>query len=111
MKIPSGEWEKFASSEPYFAVFTHSKFLRKNLTEQSEADFFATGQEYVDSVYDTARNRVHPKFMPRSVLELGVGPGRVAIPLARRAQNLTAVDVSPAMLEVARHNAERFGVS
>lgn len=111
MKIPSAEWEKFASSEPYFAVFTHSKFLRRNFTGEAEGDFFGSGQGYVEYVYDTARNRVHPKFMPTSVLELGVGPGRVAIPFARRAQNVTAVDVSPAMLEVARRNAERFGVS
>jgi SAM-dependent methyltransferase len=38
----------------------------------------------------------------RPVLELGVGPGRVAIPLAERGVDLTGVDASPAMLDQLR---------
>jgi SAM-dependent methyltransferase len=39
------------------------------------------------------------------VLELGVGTGRVAIPLAEAGCTVTGLDLSEAMLEVARHKA------
>ena len=41
----------------------------------------------------------------RDVLELGCGTGRVAVPLARAGVGVTGVDVSPAMLDLARHRA------
>lgn len=40
-----------------------------------------------------------------SVLELGCGTGRVAIPLARAGLRVTGVDLSPAMLAIARERA------
>ena len=42
----------------------------------------------------------------RDVLELGCGTGRVAVPLARAGLRVTGVDLSPAMLSVARSRAE-----
>ncbi|MER6915077.1 class I SAM-dependent methyltransferase [Streptomyces sp. NPDC000594] len=41
------------------------------------------------------------------VLELGVGTGRIAIPLARRVGRVVGVDASPEMLTVLRETAER----
>jgi SAM-dependent methyltransferase len=45
------------------------------------------------------------------ILELAVGTGRVAVPLAEAGYEVTGVDVDPAMLERARRAAERAGVS
>jgi SAM-dependent methyltransferase len=42
----------------------------------------------------------------QEVLELAVGTGRVAIPIARAGVRVTGLDRSPAMLEVARRKAE-----
>src|SRR6185503_15054192 len=42
---------------------------------------------------------------PRRVLELACGTGRVAIPLARDGHDVTGIDVSDSMLEVARRKA------
>ena len=44
-----------------------------------------------------------------SILEYGCGVGRLALPLARRAASMTAVDRSPAMLNIARREAARQG--
>jgi ubiquinone/menaquinone biosynthesis C-methylase UbiE len=99
---PDPRWEAFARAEPYYAVLTHERFLRRNLTVDTEREWFESGELYV-------RHVLHElDAAPRSVLELGCGPGRLAIPFARHA-NVTAVDISPAMLAHARWNAERFG--
>ena len=45
-----------------------------------------------------------------SVLEYGCGPGRLALPLARRPGSVTAVDRSPVMLDLARREAGRHGL-
>src|SRR3954468_6450429 len=96
------------SDEPYFTVLAHDKFRRANLTPAAEQEFFASGDEYVAHVLHTIRNEIAPGLQPRSILEFGCGPGRLAIPFSRRAQT-TAVDIDTAMLEHARRNAERFG--
>lgn len=49
-----------------------------------------------------------------AVLDVGCGPGRVTIPLARRvgpAGSVVAMDVQPGMLERARHKAEAAGLA
>ena len=45
------------------------------------------------------------------VLELGVGTGRIAIPIAAEGIRVVGVDTSPGMLEVAREAAELAGVT
>lgn len=44
------------------------------------------------------------------VLELGVGTGRVAIPLAETGFEVTGVDLSPAMLAIARERSDARGL-
>ena len=45
------------------------------------------------------------------VLELGVGTGRVAIPIAQAGVNVVGLDHSPRMLEVAKRKAKTAGLS
>lgn len=47
----------------------------------------------------------------QTVLDLGCGPGRHAIPLAARGLQVTAVDLSSLLLERAQHRASQAGVS
>src|SRR5688572_5500583 len=100
-------WEAFAAREPYFAVMTAAKFLRANLTPEREREFFAGGEKYVDWLVRLIDERLVPEFAPMSTLEYGCGVGRLAIPFARRAGAVVAVDRSPAMLEAARREAGR----
>jgi ubiquinone/menaquinone biosynthesis C-methylase UbiE len=103
-------WDAFAAREPYFAVLTDPRFLRVRFDGAAEAEFFQTGDEYVSDLYATVLESVAPHFAPLTVLEYGCGAGRLLIPFARRAEKVTGVDVSPSMLETARHHAERAGV-
>jgi SAM-dependent methyltransferase len=104
-------WEAFAAREPYFAVLTAPQYLRANLTAASEREFFASGEDYVDWMLRLIGESLVPEFAPMSTLEYGCGIGRLAIPFARRAGRVTAVDRSPTMLATARAEAERQGIT
>ena len=63
--------------------------------------------EIYDSVYSYVTEDI-PFYVEEArragspILELGCGTGRVAVPIAKAGVDITAVDFSPAMLEVAR---------
>lgn len=46
-----------------------------------------------------------------TVVDIGCGPGRLTIPIAKKVKSVTAVDVSSNMLEECMKNAKREGVS
>jgi SAM-dependent methyltransferase len=104
-------WEAFAAREPYFAVLTAPTFLRANLTPERECEFFASGESYVHWLLHVINRHLVPEFAPVSTLEYGCGVGRLAIPFARRAGRVTAVDRSPTMLRLAREEARRQGIN
>lgn len=108
---PDRRWEAFATREPYYAVFTHPKFLRANRTARNEREFFDSGEVLVDSLFHHIKRKLASDFTPESILEFGCGPGRLAIPFARRAGSVTAVDHSPAMLDAARREAAKQTVA
>jgi ubiquinone/menaquinone biosynthesis C-methylase UbiE len=92
----------FVEREPYFYILSDPRYLSANRTPEAEAEFFGSGEHDVAEIYDIARQRVVVNFAPRRVLEYGCGIGRLAVALAGRAEHVTAVDASPAMLAAAR---------
>src|SRR5436190_4995040 len=106
---PDQRFEVLAAREPFFAVLTSDQYLRANLTPEREQAFFDSGTELVDWIFHIIEHRIAPAFSPMSMLEYGCGPGRLAIPLARRPGSVTAVDRSPAMLDAARAEAQKRG--
>ena len=45
-----------------------------------------------------------------TVLDCGCGPGRITVPMAKRAKSVTALDSSPKMLEICSSNAKAEGL-
>jgi SAM-dependent methyltransferase len=76
--------------------------------------------EWFDHHYETTRGRVRAALVlerlaatmpspPAAVLDVGGGSGVIAVPLADRGYDVTVLDPSPAMLELARGRAHDAG--
>jgi SAM-dependent methyltransferase len=61
--------------------------------------------DYISRLLD--RIEVKPDW---TVLDIGCGPGTLAIPLAQKAKSVTALDISTKMLERLKTNAEKKGL-
>jgi ubiquinone/menaquinone biosynthesis C-methylase UbiE len=104
------EIEKFYRSEPFFAVLMEPRFRSAAFDPAARDAFIRSGEEYVQLLFDLiARVTSNRRF--DLALELGCGPGRVAIPLARRCRSLVATDVSDAMLEAGRNLASSLKIT
>ena len=64
---------------------------------------------WADFIDDVARKNMAIK--PELVLDLGCGTGKMTLELARRGYDMTGVDNSPEMLDIARELAEAEGLS
>ena len=107
---PDQDWEQFGKSDPYFAVITAERYHKGRLNQQDQDAFYQSGEEYVQGVLSTIREHFAAEFNPARVLDFGCGVGRLTIPLARVAETVTGVDVSPAMLDLARARAAQIGL-
>ena len=67
-------------------------------------DTFAKGESEAEQVLDLV------EFSGTSVLDLCCGPGRHSVPLAKRGLQVTGVDLSSFLLDLARSHARREGV-
>lgn len=60
--------------------------------------------------YEVEKGKIFERLKPIKVLELGCGTCRYGIPLAKLGFDYTGIDITPAMLEVARGKAAREGI-
>lgn len=103
-------WDIMASNDPFFSVLTWNKFRRKNLTPEAVDEFFATGDDYIEHLFQTIRAHIDPDFAPLRSLDFGCGLGRLVLPLSKRSKSVVGLDVSDAMLRGAREHLDRLNV-
>lgn len=102
-------WEHFGKNRPYFGVLTQDRFTPENLNRDTKAEFFESGQRYIDWMLTGVRH-LSPDCQPGRALDFGCGVGRLALPLARACGSVVGVDVSESMLAEASRNAQEQGI-
>lgn len=105
------KWEYFGETNPYFAVSTFDKFKSENLSDAALTEFFESGEEYVERIWQEIENNFQSEFKPRRALDFGCGVGRITLPLARRCETVTGIDISENMLKEARQNSAKFSLN
>jgi SAM-dependent methyltransferase len=91
-------WDRLAKEDPLWAILTDPA---KRNRGWDASEFFSTGVEEIAAVMRTAEPLGYPAKR-RAALDFGCGVGRLTQPLAAYFDHVTGVDVSPAMLDMAR---------
>ncbi len=92
------QWDALGADDPFWAVLTHAG--TKDGQWNKEA-FFQTGRSEIDGLLERTRQLgIDLRF--HRVLDYGCGVGRLSRALATSFDDVVAVDISNAMLDVAR---------
>jgi SAM-dependent methyltransferase len=103
-------WERLGEIDPYYSVLSHPRFRAAANEGETRREFFASGEAHVEQLFAVIRENLDPAFAPRRALDFGCGVGRLTIPLARRVEQVTGMDVSDAMLTETTKNCHAAGV-
>lgn len=103
------KWEKFGEENPYYAVLTLDRFNSGKLTEDRKAEFFKTGEDHIERIWDEIKNHFEKDFEPKNAIDFGCGVGRLVIPLAGKVEKVVGIDISEQMLFKADENCRNFG--
>lgn len=110
-KNTNRDWEKIGKSDPYFGVLTVDQYKTASLTEDEIKKFFLTGETYVEDILKTIHEKIDKDFVPKHALDFGCGVGRILLPLSRRVETITGIDVSLGMVNEAARNCQAFNVT
>ena len=86
-KLGPGYWDKVAEVYSEWAKFDDCQYGRKTIEAMKEI--------------------IDPSF---EILDIGAGPGTLAVPFARTVRKVTAIEPSRAMIRCLVHNAKKEGV-
>jgi len=98
-------WKKWGQKDPYYSVLTDSKFRNQNLNQEAKKEFFVSGDEWMQQIYQHIRTFVKAEFAPTLALDFGCGTGRITLALAKMVEKVVGIDISEDMLEEATKNA------
>jgi 2-polyprenyl-3-methyl-5-hydroxy-6-metoxy-1,4-benzoquinol methylase len=103
-------WKKVGAEAPHWSVLTHSRFMATNVS-RNQRDFYETGFRELDLVVSLLKRvRRSPRDFKR-MIEFGCGVGRCTIPSGKAFANVTAVDISPTHIELAKEYATAEGLT
>jgi SAM-dependent methyltransferase len=106
-KKQSADWNQIwkDTMEKCTALGLESGTLKQWSTSEAERFLRESGEQYVKLLME--KIKVTPND---DVIDLGCGPGRLTIPLAKIVNSVTAVDSSTGMLDVVKRRAKEEGV-
>lgn len=82
----------------------------KSSRELSREEFFPPKRIHTDLIWREIQRSINLNTNLK-ILDAGGGSGRFSIPLAQEGHDVTHIDVSNEMLEIAKTKAEKFGIS
>lgn len=103
-----GDWERIGRDDPYYGVLSTDQYHADQLSPESKAQFFRTGEQHFERVLATVL-RLQPNLSTRRALDFGCGVARVTIPMSRNFDEVVGVDVSQSMLAEAKKNISAQG--
>lgn len=103
------DWAKWGESDPYFGVLSDNRF-RKETIDQYRDEFFSSGEAMIATRMATVERLFGP-LSKGSAVDFGCGVGRLAIPLARRFDHVTGIDISSGMIAESQENCAKFNVN
>src|ERR1700742_1587300 len=104
-------WRHFGKNDPYFGVFSTDEFRGRNLNEATLKEFFNSGETQIDEILQTTRLHVNAEMATGAALDFGCGVGRLVLPLAKRFDSATGVDISSDYCDEAKRNCDQRGIS
>lgn len=100
----SRTWSQFGEETPHWSVMADDRFVPDNI-ETHIADFNRSGFEHLELSLNSLRRAGLMRYRFDRAMDFGCGVGRLSIPLSRIAGHVTAIDVSPGHLKLARQRA------
>ena len=94
-------WDRRARENPWFFICNTLDYADPDIER-----FWTSGERDLEMLLGHADAELDPSS---HVVEIGCGAGRMSRAIARRVAEVTAVDVSPRMLELAREHNPRLG--
>jgi SAM-dependent methyltransferase len=104
------DWEAYGADNPYYGVISNDKFLAENLNDEAMSDFWLSGQNDIDVVFENIKKHIDADFQPVNALDFGCGVGRLLFALSKKCGHATGVDVSPSMLAEAKQQAAKKSI-
>jgi SAM-dependent methyltransferase len=106
------QWIRLGQMDPYLGtVKTLDPYKLDPGLSQDMTGYFESGERYLADLFRTIEHHVTPGFHPQIAVDFGCSVGRVAIPLAKRADAVIGLDVSADALREAERNAAKLGAS
>ncbi len=100
LSITDKQWQDWGKKNPYSGILgVESSSINQ---PEVEAAFYSSGEAHVTNVIDTITHHFGGMSNTSSALDFGCGVGRIVLPLSRRFDRVTGVDISPTMIELAR---------
>ena len=113
MKLSSTEhWKSYGKTNPYFGVLSDDKYKTDNMTEDSLAEFFESGESFVKETEERLNLSFQESLANKSILDFGCGVGRLSLAFGKvPGSTVTGIDISQEMLAEAQRNGDSLGLT
>jgi SAM-dependent methyltransferase len=104
------DWVELGETDPFWSVLPAEAFRAKSIDQEAKDRFYASGRRSAEAIDVIARRCEVDVARGGLCVEFGCGVGRVTEHLARRFEEVLALDISPGTLAICRHRLEQEGV-